>query len=85
VADEGEKKRVAVVDLLQAEADDFLVFCFVFGDAPAEVDVVELDAVGQEFFAERGEGEFDQVIALRVHVAEVRGEEHADVLPTGHR
>ena len=85
VAEEGEEEGAAGVDLFQAKADDFFVFGFVLGDAPAEVDVVELNAMGQKLFAEFGEGEFNQMIALRVHVAEGGGEEDADVLPTGHR
>src|SRR5262249_46692939 len=72
-------------ELFQAEPNDLLVLRLVLGDAPVEVDAVELDAVGQKLLAERGERDLDDVVAFRVHVAEGRREEHADVPPTGRR
>jgi tetratricopeptide (TPR) repeat protein len=79
--DKGEEERPALVHLVQAQADDLLVFGLVLRDAPAQIDVVQLDAVGQQLLAQRRERHLDEVIALRVHVAEGRGEEHANGFP----
>ena len=85
VAEEREEEGAALVHLFEAEADGLLIPRFVLGDAPAQVDVVELDAVGQEPLAERGESHLDQMIALRVHVFERGRQKDADASPTRHR
>jgi hypothetical protein len=83
VAEEGQKERPALVDLFEAEADHLFVLRLVFGDTPAQVDIVQLDAVRQQLLAQRRERHLDQVIAFRVHVSERRGDEDTDGFPGG--
>src|SRR5208283_3921071 len=77
----GEKERSARVHLVQAQADHLLVLRLVLGDAPAQVDVVQLDAEGEELLAQRRERHFDEMIPLGVHVPEGRGKEDTDASP----
>src|SRR5262249_20726380 len=79
-AEDAEEERTAFVDLLQAEFERLLVLGLLAGDAPAQVDVDEVDAVGFQPLAQRRKHHLDEVVALRLRVAERGRDEDADGL-----
>ena len=81
LAENAYEERAALVDLLQTEIEHPVPLCFLLSDAPAEVDVDQMDTVLLQPFSQRREGHLDQVIAFRVHVAEGGGDEHTDGFP----
>ncbi len=66
------------VDLGEADGQDFALLRLLLGDAPAQVDIDELDLTLAAAAAELGEDCFHQQIALPREVAEGRGKEDAD-------
>ena len=66
------------IDLGEADGKDLALLGLLLGDAPAQVDIDELDLAPAAAAAELGEDLFDQQIALPREVAEGRGEEDAD-------
>src|SRR5687768_1095011 len=70
VAHQPEKERAAAIDLVQANVQRFAVVSVPLTDPPAEVDVDQLHAVLAASLLQLGEHYADEVIALRVHVAE---------------
>ena len=75
------EERPALVDLLEAQVEHLVFLGLLLGDPPAEVDVDQVDAVLLEPLPKGREDPFDQLVPLRVHVAERGGDEHADGLP----
>jgi hypothetical protein len=54
----------------------------IFGDAPTQVYLDKPDAPLFTELAELGKDTFDQLLPLRMHIAERRRDEHADGLPS---
>ena len=75
----------AIHDHAKAQSKDLIVLGLLLGDPPAEIDVDQLDAVGGQPISEFREDHLDEMVALGVHVAERRRDEHANGLPrAGH-
>ena len=76
-----EKERPAIVNLLQAQIQSAIIVGLLFGHAPAQVDVDQMNAIFLQPLAQRRKHNFDKVIPLRVHIAERGGDEDANDLP----
>jgi hypothetical protein len=76
--EETHEERARAVDLGEADGENLALLGLLLGDAPAQVDIDELDLALAAAAAELGEDRFHQQIALPREVAEGRGEEDAD-------
>src|SRR5208337_46492 len=85
LSQDAQEEWPALVDQLEAEVEDAVLLRLLLGNSPPQVDVDQLDAARQQPLAQLGEDDLDEVIALRVHVAERRGDEDTGGLPrSGH-
>ena len=74
-AQQAEEERPAVLDLLQTEIEGEVVVGLFPGDAPAQVNVHEVDAILGQLLAQLREHNRDQMVPFRVHVAECAADE----------
>ena len=76
--EEAHEERARTVDIGEADGEDLALLGLLLGDAPAQVDIDELDLALAAAAAKLGEDRFHQQIALPRKVSEGRGEEDAD-------
>jgi len=81
LADDGDEERSGLFDPLEADGQRLIVLGLVFGDTPAQVHVEKLQPQLFDAFAQFREDDGDQVVPLRMHVAEGGGDEDADGFP----
>jgi hypothetical protein len=68
---------VATLDFLHAKVESILIGYH----APAQIHVHEMDPAFEQVFSKPGEDEAHEVVTLRLHVLEGRGNKDADGTP----
>ena len=81
LAQDAHEMGPAPVDLRQAQVEDLVVVGLLLGHTPTQIDIDQVDAVLLQPGPQFREDHFDQVVPLRVHVAEGGGDEDADGFP----
>jgi hypothetical protein len=76
LAEQRQEERPAVLDFRQADRQDPSLGSVLVGDPPAEVHFTPGDTPLLAHPAQLREDTLDQLLALRLHVAEGRGDEH---------
>ena len=67
---QAEEKRAALVNLLEAEAEHMVVVRLFASDAPAQVDVHQVNATGFQSLPQCRKDALHQPVSRRLHVAE---------------
>ncbi len=81
LAQEPNKERAAVLDFVQADVECLAPLGVFFRHAPAEVHIDQVKMPLGAPLAQLRKYDADQMVALRVHVAEGTTDEHADSFP----
>ena len=76
-----DEERTAVLDLPEADLQSLTPLGILLGHAPAEVHVHEVEVPLGALFPQFREDYAHEVIPFRMHIAESRGNEHADRFP----
>ncbi|MEZ5100689.1 MAG: hypothetical protein R3C15_12995 [Thermoleophilia bacterium] len=84
LAEQPEEERPAALDLREADRQHRALGLLLVRDAPAEVDLAPGDAPPLARGADLREHALDELLALRLHVAERRGDEDAHGALVGH-
>src|SRR5205085_9205496 len=79
-AEYAQEARAAFVNDFAADFQGILLA----GDAPTQIDINEMNVVREQLLAQARENEAHQLVALRLHVAEGRGDKYANGFPSSH-